>query len=261
MQMIRHADMSDLDALAALESECFPPAEAASRDAIADRLRTYADHFWLLFDDDRLTAAINGMVTDEPDLVDAMYADTSMHDERGAWQMLFSVCTNPGSRRERRASRLMRSVIEDARDAGRDGLVLTCKEPLIGFYERFGYRDEGVCGSRHGGATVLKQCDDVVDMLRFVGLEREEPLEVLDGHARVLETADRPHAVDMTLEVYALPGRRPANVGEQPRILVIPQRRRLHMEHVGDLADCASFHARHRSREDDTPDALALKPT
>ena len=133
MQMIRHADMSDLDALAALESECFPPAEAASRDAIADRLRTYADHFWLLFDDDRLTAAINGMVTDEPDLVDAMYADTSMHDERGAWQMLFSVCTDPGSRRERRASRLMRSVIEDARDAGRDGLVLTCKEPLIGF--------------------------------------------------------------------------------------------------------------------------------
>ena len=94
--------MSDLDALAALESECFPPAEAASRDAIADRLRTYADHFWLLFDDDRLTAAINGMVTDEPDLVDAMYADTSMHDERGAWQMLFSVCTDPGSRRERR---------------------------------------------------------------------------------------------------------------------------------------------------------------
>ena len=106
----------------------FRPAEAASRDAIADRLRTYADHFWLLFDDDRLTAAINGMVTDEPDLVDAMYADTSMHDERGAWQMLFSVCTDPGSRRERRASRLMRSVIEDARDAGRDGLVLTCKE-------------------------------------------------------------------------------------------------------------------------------------
>lgn len=153
MQMIRHADMSDLDALAALESECFPPAEAASRDAIADRLRTYADHFWLLFDDDRLTAAINGMVTDEPDLVDAMYADTSMHDERGAWQMLFSVCTDPGSRRERRTSRLMRSVIEDARDAGRDGLVLTCKEPLIGFYERFGYRDEGVCGSRHGGAA------------------------------------------------------------------------------------------------------------
>ena len=56
-------------------------------------------------------------------------------------------------------------------------------------------------------APVLKQRDDVVDMLRLVGLEREEPLEVLDGH-------------------------------------------------VGDLADCASFHARHRSREDDTPAPL-----
>ena len=31
-------------------------------------------------------------------------------------------------------------------------------------------------------APVLKQRDDVVDMLRLVGLEREEPLEVLDGH-------------------------------------------------------------------------------
>ncbi len=30
MQMIRHTDMSDLDALAALESECFPPAEAGA---------------------------------------------------------------------------------------------------------------------------------------------------------------------------------------------------------------------------------------
>ena len=34
-----------------------------------------------------------------------------------------------------------------------------------------------------GGTPVLKQRDDVVDMLRLVGLEREEPLEVLDGHA------------------------------------------------------------------------------
>ena len=65
MQMIPHADMSDLDAVAALESECFPPAEAASRDAIADRLRTYADHFWLLFDDDRLTAAITQALQEE----------------------------------------------------------------------------------------------------------------------------------------------------------------------------------------------------
>ena len=30
-----------------------------------------------------------------------------------------------------------------------------------------------------GGAPVLKQRDDVVDMLRLVCLEREEPLDVL----------------------------------------------------------------------------------
>ena len=31
--------------------------------------------------------------------------------------------------------------------------MLTCKERLLSFYRQFGYRNEGVSGSEHGGAV------------------------------------------------------------------------------------------------------------
>ena len=47
--LIRTASINDLDAVAAVESECFPPDEAATREEFAERLNVYANHFWLLY--------------------------------------------------------------------------------------------------------------------------------------------------------------------------------------------------------------------
>ena len=44
-------------------------------------------------------------------------------------------------------------MIRAAGEKGRKGLILTCKERLLGFYERFGYRNLGVSASVHGGAV------------------------------------------------------------------------------------------------------------
>ncbi len=51
------------------------------------------------------------------------------------------------------ASRLMEHLIADAQEKGREGLILTCKDRLIGFYERFGYKNLGLSQSVHGGAV------------------------------------------------------------------------------------------------------------
>ena len=56
--------MSDLDAVASVEAECFPPAEAATKEEFAERLRYYGDYFWLMFEDDKLIAFVDGFVTD-----------------------------------------------------------------------------------------------------------------------------------------------------------------------------------------------------
>ena len=51
---IRTATIDDLAAIAAIESECFPPTEAATSEEFKERLEHYANHFWLMFDKDKL---------------------------------------------------------------------------------------------------------------------------------------------------------------------------------------------------------------
>ena len=150
---IRFAVPSDLDAVTAVEAACFPKAEAATREEFADRLRFYPNHFWLLEENGELLAFLNGMVTDEPAIRDVLYADAALHREAGAWQTVFGINTLPAYRRRGYAARLMERMIADARTQGRRGCILTCKEPLIAYYEKFGYRSAGRSQSVHGGAV------------------------------------------------------------------------------------------------------------
>ena len=53
---IRTATMADLETIAAVEAACFPATEAATREEFAERLKYYAEHFWLMFDEDKLIA-------------------------------------------------------------------------------------------------------------------------------------------------------------------------------------------------------------
>lgn len=152
--IIRKATMNDLDAISEVESECFPAAEAATKEEFRERLESYADHFLLMFDGEKLVAFIDGFVTDEPDLTDEMYENAAMHNESGKWQMIFGVNTLPEYRRRGLAGTLIREMIAEAKRQGRDGLVLTCKDRLVHYYAKFGFLNEGVSGkSTHGGAV------------------------------------------------------------------------------------------------------------
>lgn len=70
---IRTAELSDLDAVAQVEAECFPAAEAATKKALEARLQSYNNHFWLLLDEGKLVSFVDGMVTDQKDLTDDLY--------------------------------------------------------------------------------------------------------------------------------------------------------------------------------------------
>lgn len=148
---IRYATMADLDDIASVESECFPVLEAATKEEFEQRIKYYGNHFWLMFDDDKLIAFVDGFVTDEANLTDEMYENASMHDENGAWQMIFGVNTLPEYRRCGYAKELIKKAILDAREQNRKGLVLTCKESLVPYYSKFGFVDEGITDkSTHG---------------------------------------------------------------------------------------------------------------
>ena len=150
---IRHATLADLPAVTAVESACFPAAEAATEESFRARIVVYPSHFWLLYDGGKLVSFVNGMVTDEADLTDEMYENAAMHRENGDWQMIFGVNTIPERRRQGLAEKVLKQAILDARAQGRRGLVLTCKDALVHYYAKLGFQDEGISESTHGGVV------------------------------------------------------------------------------------------------------------
>ncbi|MBS7389975.1 MAG: GNAT family N-acetyltransferase [Oscillospiraceae bacterium] len=151
---IRHATKHDISAISEVEAKCFPPSEAASEKAFTERIENYGNHFWLMYENDKLIAFVDGFVTDESDLTDEMFADATMHNENGAWQMIFGVNTLPEYRNNGYASELLRRAVDEAKEQGRKGVVLTCKDKLLPFYARLGFVDEGITDkSTHGNAV------------------------------------------------------------------------------------------------------------
>ena len=149
---IRCATIEDLDRVTEVEALCFPPAEAASRESFEGRLTVFPNHFWVFEVDGKIVGFVNGFVTDEENLTDEMFADANMHNEKGAWQMIFGVDTIPEYQRRGIAEQVLNKVIQVAKKEGRKGLVLTCKEHMLHYYAKFGFINEGVSGSEHGGA-------------------------------------------------------------------------------------------------------------
>ncbi len=148
---IRTATPADLAAVTALRPPA-SPAEAAGEASFQARLAAFPDSFLAAGGGDRVLAMVNGMVTQQPDLTDAMYDDASLHDPAGPWQMIFGVATTrlppPGVCRHPPPPRHPGDP-----GPGKAGLVLTCKEQLVPYYARFGFVSEGPSASQHGGAA------------------------------------------------------------------------------------------------------------
>lgn len=96
---------------------------------------------------------IDGFCTNHKDLTDEMYSDASMHDENGDWQMIFGLNTLPEYQRKGYATKIMNAMIDLARQEKRKELVLTCKDRLVPYYSKFGFKNEGVSSSVHGGVV------------------------------------------------------------------------------------------------------------
>ena len=151
---IRNATINDLKELTKIEAKCFPSEEAATEEDFKARLKVYPNYFWILEDDfGKIISFVNGMVAGSKNLIDEMFENPNLHDENGDWQMIFGVNTLPEFRRRGYAEKVLRKVVEDAKSAGRKGVVLTCKDRLVPFYGKIGFVNEGGSESTHGGAV------------------------------------------------------------------------------------------------------------
>ena len=150
---IRKATINDLKELSRIEMECFPAAEAATEEIFCRRLEVYPDFFWILENEaGEIVSFVNGMAIDNEILTDEMFENPDLHNKNGDWQMIFGVNTLPEFRRKGYAEKVLRRVVEDTKKDGRKGIVLTCKDKLVSFYEKIGFVNEGLSESTHGNA-------------------------------------------------------------------------------------------------------------
>ncbi|PID56341.1 GNAT family N-acetyltransferase [candidate division KSB3 bacterium] len=148
---IRYATLADLDACYEIESACFLPSEAASRAAIETRITTFPQGFLVAELNGNVVGQLNSGATNLDDLTNEEFKQLIGHDPHGKHLVIFSLAVLPGSQRQGIAGRLLRQYLYDAERSGRAAVLLLCKSPLIGFYQRFDFVDHGKSASTHGG--------------------------------------------------------------------------------------------------------------
>ena len=151
---IRNVKIEDLDQVTEVEALCFPTAEAAVEASFRQRIETFPDSFFVAEDENgRIIGFINGCVTDERTIRDEMFEDSGLHRPEGLYQSVFGLDVIPEFRRQGVAADLMNRLMQEAKARGKKGMILTCKDRLIHYYEKFGYRNLGRSASVHGGAV------------------------------------------------------------------------------------------------------------
>jgi len=149
---IRQAITEDLDSVSKVESICFPVAEAATRESLEQRINAFLKSFFVAEIDGKIIGFINGCIINGTVIYDELYENSALHVPDGDYQTIFGLDVIPDYRNHGIAAQLMNHMIEVSRLAGRKGAILTCKDKLIHYYEKFGYVNKGISKSEHGGA-------------------------------------------------------------------------------------------------------------
>ena len=149
---IRNVLPDDLNDVAQIEAICFPPAEAAPRNILMERISVFPKGFFVAELNHAIIGLINGGVTNEDRIKDEFFKNMDFHTPNGDNIIIFGLDVHPSYQRKGYAKELMMHFIESAKKDGRKKVLLTCKEHLVKYYEQFGYINQGLSASAHGGA-------------------------------------------------------------------------------------------------------------
>ncbi|WP_326909807.1 GNAT family N-acetyltransferase [Sedimentibacter sp. MB31-C6] len=150
---IRRVSIEDLDSVSEVETRCFPEAEAATKSSIEQRIKTFPESFFVAEIDGIIIGFINGCVTNEMTIFDELFSDATLHIPNGDYQAIFGLDVISDYRKQGIAAQLMNHMIEVSRLNSRKGVILTCKDKLIHYYTKFGFKNKGISKSEHGGSV------------------------------------------------------------------------------------------------------------
>jgi len=149
--MIRQAQLQDLAQIMAIERAGFTEAEAASETSMRERVEKISDTFFVVEEEGSVRAFCVGNVMQQRYITDDLFETLSPNATSGGHQSILSIAVHPDERGKGYGTQLLARIEQTARESERETVTLTCKEPLIRYYEQHGYINEGPSTSTHGG--------------------------------------------------------------------------------------------------------------
>lgn len=156
---VRKAVPTDLDRIFEIEVESFPPAEAASRDTYKWRLEHYPDYFFIGESDGKIVSVVDVIPSAKDTITDDIFETEELPTGKNA--AVLSVMTATDYRQRGMAGMLLSFTLDQMKNSGMTKSCLTCKEHLIHYYSRLGFKKSGISQSIHGGAIWYDMVQDL----------------------------------------------------------------------------------------------------
>jgi len=150
---IRIVNQQDLDRCFEIESVSYSGDEAATKEKILNRIKTYPEGFIVLENDTEIIGFVNSGATQKVELSDEEFKELIGHDPEGKHIVILSVVIHPDYQGKGMASKLMNSFIDKMKALGKTDIFLICQSELIDMYARYGFVNLGKSDSDHGGMS------------------------------------------------------------------------------------------------------------
>lgn len=148
--MITNARNEDAKGMFGVESACFPPTEAATLHAIEKRIELFPEICLVYRIKGEIIGFINGAFSKFDTISDDFFED--MKNDQGENVLIFSLGVHPDHQRNGYAREILNTFIEQCKVLKKKKIILTCKEHKVNYYASFGFKNDGVAESTHGGA-------------------------------------------------------------------------------------------------------------
>ncbi|SDN62061.1 Ribosomal protein S18 acetylase RimI [Fictibacillus solisalsi] len=153
MIFLRKVLPTDLEQLLVIENEGFSREEAATKEALLERIQRIADTFIVAETKGKILGYINGPVINQPYITDDLFKEIKENPKNGGYQSILGLAVSKQARNQGIAKLLIEKMEELVKENEREGITLTCKPELVSFYEKLGFVNHGISESKHGGVS------------------------------------------------------------------------------------------------------------
>lgn len=147
---IREVTVSDLDRCFEIETVSYQGDEAANKEKILKRIKTYPQGFIVLEVNGEIAGFINSGATHKVELSDEAFKELVGHDPDGAHIVIMSVVVHPDYQGRGFAGQLMSHFISKMKELNKSSIHLICQTGLIEMYGRQGFKYICESDSSHG---------------------------------------------------------------------------------------------------------------